>query len=95
VKYTTSKGAWAKFTFTGSSVAWVAAMGPSRGAADVYVDGVYKGKVGLYSSTYKARQIVFAYNWAGNGSHTIKIVARGTSGHPRVDIDAFVRLYLT
>jgi Lyzozyme M1 (1,4-beta-N-acetylmuramidase) len=94
-KYATASGAWAKFTFTGASVAWVSPTGPTRGDAYVYVDGVYKGTVHLYASAYQARQIVFAYNWAGNGSHTIKIVCRATSGNPRVDIDAFVRLSQT
>ena len=36
-----------------------------------------------------------AYNWTSNGTHTIKIVCLGTSGQPRVDVDAFVRLYLS
>ena len=92
-KYTTASGAWAKFTFTGASVAWVSPTGPSRGDGYVYVDGVYKGTVHLYASSYHARQIVFAYNWAGNGAHTIKVVCRATSGHPRIDVDAFIRLY--
>jgi GH25 family lysozyme M1 (1,4-beta-N-acetylmuramidase) len=91
-KYATAKGAWAKLTFTGSSVAWVAATGPTRGSADVYVDGVYKGAVSLYASAYHPRQIVFAYSWATNGTHSIKLVNRATSGHPRIDLDAFIRL---
>jgi GH25 family lysozyme M1 (1,4-beta-N-acetylmuramidase) len=90
---TATKGAWASFRFSGSSIAWVAPRGPTRGAAAVYVDGKYVAKVSLYSSTYKARQVVFAYNWASNGTHTIKVVCLGTSGHPRIDLDAFVRLY--
>ena len=93
MKYATASGAWARFAFTGSSVAWVAPTGPYHGDAYVYVDGVYKGTVHLYASTYHARQIVFAYNWATNGVHTIKIVCRGTAGHPRIDVDAFIRLY--
>jgi hypothetical protein len=39
-----------------------------------------------------ARQIVYALNWTANGVHTIKIVCLATTGHPRVDIDAFVRM---
>jgi GH25 family lysozyme M1 (1,4-beta-N-acetylmuramidase) len=91
-KYAYGKGAWAKFTFTGSSIAWVSPMDPTRGSADVYVDGVFKGTVNLQSKTYQWRQIVFAYNWATNGTHTIKIVCRGTVGHSRIDVDAFIRL---
>jgi GH25 family lysozyme M1 (1,4-beta-N-acetylmuramidase) len=91
-KYTSTKGAWAKLTFTGSSVAWVTPTGPGRGSADIYIDGVYKGSVSTNAASYHARQIVFAYSWATNGTHTIKIVCRATSGHPRIDVDAFVRL---
>jgi hypothetical protein len=48
--------------------------------------------VSLYSSTYQAQRIVYATSWSSNGTHTIKIVNRATSGHPRIDVDALVRL---
>jgi GH25 family lysozyme M1 (1,4-beta-N-acetylmuramidase) len=95
LKYATAAGASATFTFTGSSVAWVAARGPSRGSAKIYVDGVYVRTVNLSSSTGHSRAIAFVGNWAGNGTHTLRIVVVGTAGHPRVDIDAFVRLSLS
>jgi GH25 family lysozyme M1 (1,4-beta-N-acetylmuramidase) len=95
LKYATSYGASATYGFTGSSVSWVAYRGPNRGSAAVYIDGVYKATVSLYTAYYYSKQIVFAYNWAANGTHTIRIVCLGTSGHPRVDVDAFVRLYNT
>jgi GH25 family lysozyme M1 (1,4-beta-N-acetylmuramidase) len=92
VRYATSKGASATFQFTGSSVGWVAATGPTRGWVWVYVDGAYAGSVSLHASTGHSRAIVFARNWATVGSHTLKIVVAGTAGHPRVDVDAFIRL---
>jgi GH25 family lysozyme M1 (1,4-beta-N-acetylmuramidase) len=92
VRYATRAGAWASYTFTGRSIGWVAVRGPSRGAAVVYIDGKYRTTVQLHSSTYHSQQIVFTANWRTSGSHTIKIVVKGTSGHPRVDIDAFVEL---
>ncbi|MEA2674612.1 MAG: hypothetical protein QOI92_1804, partial [Chloroflexota bacterium] len=91
-KYTDVKGAWAKVTFTGSSIAWLAQTGPTRGSAAIYVDGVYKGSINLQTSTYHQRQIVFVYNWATNGAHSLTIVSKGTSGHPRISVDAFLRL---
>ena len=91
-KYAFGKGAWVKFAFTGSSVAFVAPLGPTSGSASVYVDGVFKGTINLYSKTYQARRILYAYNWATNGSHSIKLVLLGTAGHSRVDVDAFVSL---
>jgi hypothetical protein len=90
--YSTASGASASFRFAGSSVSWVAYRGPNRGAAAVYVDGVYRAKVNLYAATYRSKQIVYAASWAGIGTHTIRIVNLGTRGHPRVDVDAFVRL---
>jgi beta-N-acetylhexosaminidase len=91
--YSTASGASATYRFTGSAVSWVAYRGPDRGSAAIYVDGVYRTTVDLYSASYYAEQIMYAIHWAGNGSHTIRIVNQGTSGHSRVDVDAFVRLH--
>jgi GH25 family lysozyme M1 (1,4-beta-N-acetylmuramidase) len=92
LKYATTRGASATFTFSGAAVSWVAAKGPTRGAAKIYVDGHYWALFSLYSSKSQSRRIVFSRTWASNGTHTLKIIVVGTSGHPRVDIDAFVRL---
>ncbi len=88
----TTAGASATYTFTGSSVGWVTSTGPTRGTARIYVDGVYAGPISLYSSTTRARWVVFARSWATNGIHSIRVVVVGTPGHPRVDVDGFVRL---
>jgi hypothetical protein len=93
LKYATRSGASATYSFTGASVSWVAYSGPDRGSAAIYIDGLNKGTVNLYSAIYWARQIVFADNWTSNGSHTIRIVCLGTPGHPRVGVDAVVREY--
>lgn len=92
LKYATSKGSSATYTFSGSAVSWVTYRGPNRGKAAVYVDGSYRGTIDLYASKYLARQVVYAFNWTANGTHTIKVVTLGTAGRPRVDVDAFVRL---
>jgi len=46
-RYTTTAGASVTQTFSGAGIAWVAAKGPSRGSASVYVDGAYVD-AGLY-----------------------------------------------
>lgn len=92
MRYATWAGAWVSYKFTARSIGWVAYRGPTRGKAGVYVDGVLRATVNLYSSTYVAQPIVFVANWATSGTHTLKIVVKGTAGHPRVDVDAFVRL---
>jgi hypothetical protein len=92
VRTSKSAGAWASYTFTGASISWVAERGPTRGSAKVYIDGVYEATINLYTSAYQSRRVVYTYNWSANGSHAIKVVVLGTAGHPRVDVDAFVRL---
>ena len=91
-RYATAAGASATFTFYGRSVGYVAYKASTRGSVRVYVDNVYKGTVSLSSTTSRARQIVFATNWASPGTHRLKLVVVGTAGHPRVDVDAFVVL---
>jgi GH25 family lysozyme M1 (1,4-beta-N-acetylmuramidase) len=95
LRYATARGASATFRFVGSSVAWVAAKGPTRGAVWVYVDGAFVTSVSLYASTSQSRPIVFARTWSSVGTHTLKIVVAGTAGHPRVDVDAFARLVIS
>lgn len=92
LRYSTTSGASATYSFTGSSVAWVAFKSPVRGSAKVYVDGVYKATVNLNASEFTPLQVVYAATWSVSGAHTLKIVNQGTAGHSRVDIDAFVRL---
>jgi hypothetical protein len=58
----------------------------------VYVDGVYMTTVSLYASTSQAKQVVYAASWGSNGSHRIGILTLGTAVHPRIDVDAFVRI---
>jgi len=92
LKYATSSTATATETFTGRSVAWVAPRTPTRGKADIYIDGVYVTTVDLYSATTLSRSIVFTRSWSVSGAHTLQIRVKATSGRPRVDIDAFVVL---
>jgi hypothetical protein len=83
------KGATATLTFSGRSVSWLAAVGPTRGQARVYVDGRLISTPNLYSTTGAARRVAFARSWTSVGTHTIRIVVVGTAGHPRVDLDSF------
>jgi len=83
------KGATATLTFSGRSVSWLAAVGPTRGQARVYIDGRLISTPNLYSTTGAARRVAFARSWTSVGTHTIRIVVVGTAGHPRVDLDSF------
>ncbi|HEX6868506.1 MAG TPA: S8 family peptidase, partial [Candidatus Limnocylindrales bacterium] len=89
-RYATTRGASFTFRFTGRAVAVVAPKGTSRGSAKLYVDGVYKGTVNFHRSSWTPRNVVVARSWTTAGTHSIKLVALGTAGHPRIDIDAFL-----
>ncbi len=94
-RYATARGAAATYSFTGSSVGWLSLKGPTRGAAQVYVDGALVKTVDLRASELKPRRVVFAHSWPSAGRHTIRVVVLGTSGRPRVDVDGFVTLVNT
>jgi serine protease len=85
-------GSRASFTFTGTNVAWIATKATNRGAADIYVDGLYAKTVDLYSTTTMAQYVAFTKTWATSSTHTIEVRVRGTAGRPKVDVDAFIRL---
>jgi hypothetical protein len=84
----TTSGASATYSFTGRSVAFVSSRGPTRGSAKVYIDGVLAATVNMNAAALSYRYVAFQKTWTASAKHTIKIVALGTSGHPRVDLDA-------
>lgn len=88
VKYSTKAGAWAKFTTSGRSFAFVTTRSSSRGKVKVYVGGKYIKTLKLTSSTTRYRNLAYVVNYSSTASHAIKlVVVKG-----RVDIDAFVVL---
>ncbi len=88
--YARAKGASLALSFTGRGLAVVMPYGPGRGRAQIWVDGSPAGTVDLYRSTTSVRRIVLSRSWASSGSHVVKVVVLGTSGRPRVDVDAFL-----
>jgi Predicted glycosyl hydrolase len=89
VRYATVAGASASYAFTGRAIAWVTTLGPDRGSAKVYVDGVLVATLDLHANATTYRRVVFAKTWSASGNHSLRIVVVGTAGHPRVDLDAF------
>lgn len=90
-RYTSVAGRYASYTFSGRAIAVVAYRGTALGSFKVYVDGVYKATVSDYATSTQWRRVVYALN-VTQGTHVVKIVCSGTSGHPRIDLDAFVVL---
>jgi hypothetical protein len=87
---TTAAGAEATFTFTGRSVGLVSREARLAGEFQVFVDGEDVGIVDLKSRWRQFQRVVFARSWPTSGEHTVRLVALGTEGRPRVDLDAFV-----
>ena len=85
-------GARARYDFKGRQIAWVAETGPTRGVANVYLDGVKVESIDLWSDTAQARKIVFTRTWATETVHALEIRVAGTPGRPRVDVDAVLVL---
>lgn len=70
-------GSYARFTFTGKQ-AWVGVVkSRSNGYMDVYVDGVRKARLSLYSSTTRFRQQLRIASFAASGTHTVVLKATG------------------
>ena len=89
--YSTQAGARATLTFDGRAVAWIASQGPTRGRANVYLDGTFVTQVDLYRSSSRNRQIVFTHSWASFGNHTLRIDVLGSpASHKRIDIDTLL-----
>jgi subtilisin family serine protease len=84
--------AYARHSFTGSAIGYVASFGNNRGQAKIYVDGVLKKTVDLYAATGKGATVAYSIRWNKAGSHTIDVQVVGTSGRPTIDVDAFVIL---
>ena len=92
VKWTDTR-AKARFTFTGSSVAFVSSYGPDRGIAAMKLDGVKVGRVNLYGPNVRAGRVVWATSVV-SGRHELVVIIRGkhkgASTGSRVDIDGFI-----
>ncbi|HUQ77766.1 MAG TPA: fibronectin type III domain-containing protein [Patescibacteria group bacterium] len=89
---TSSRGAAASYTFSGRDFSWVSAKGPNEGKAAIYVNGVFRATIDLYSATSMPRRIAYRMHWSTVASRTIRIVNLGTSGRPLIDIDGLAIL---
>jgi Fibronectin type III domain len=82
-------GETATFSFAGSQVAWVSTEGADRGSATVKLDAGTAATVSTNKATILARTVVSTRTVTA-GAHTLRLKVLGTSGHPRVDVDAFL-----
>ncbi len=92
MRYSTSAGSSATLPFTGRGVAWVSPKTTGRGQAEISIDGAYVATIDLASGPSGPRWIAFTRSWPDTAPHKITVRVLGTTGRPRVDIDAFVVL---
>jgi hypothetical protein len=92
LRYARVAGRSVTYRFTGRNVAFIAAVGPDRGRARIYVDGALARTVDLHADAVGQRRVVYQRRWVGDGTHSLRVVVSGTPGRPRVDADAFARL---
>jgi hypothetical protein len=89
--FATKAGAGVTLAFTGQAVGLIATTAPTRGRADVFVDGLYIKTIDLGSTTPRYRQVVYAGRFAP-GRHTLQVVLLQTAGRTRLDVDGFIVL---
>jgi hypothetical protein len=85
-----SAGATASYTFTGRSITWVGLTSRTRGRAAIYINGVLKATVDLWSSTLRTKHLIWQTTYATSATRTITIKVLRTTGRPRVDVDGFI-----
>jgi hypothetical protein len=89
----TTPGAQATFTFSGTAISWIGARGTQSGIARVSLDGVFVAEVDLFSPTEQIQAAVFTATDLADASHTLTIEGTGrqnaSSQNALIVVDAF------
>jgi bacillopeptidase F len=84
--------ATARFSLTGTEVAWITAQGTDKGIAEVSIDEVSQGIFDLYSPTTQW-QVAYTFSGLPYGSHTLAVRVTGAKNAAStgqwVVVDAF------
>ena len=86
-------GSFARFNFSGSSISFVTARGPSYGNVNVYIDGtLMSSNIDLYSAT---QQWQYTLQYAGltNGNHIIEAWPTHTKNAKSKDYNVVVEAF--
>ncbi|REE69734.1 S-layer family protein [Paenibacillus taihuensis] len=85
-KYSNAEGSTIQFTFTGNEVRFIGAKQVNTGLFDVYLDEVLQQQdIDTYSSTTIQQQVLYRKSGLPSGSHTIKVVVKGSKNPAAVD----------
>ncbi|MBM7788144.1 X2-like carbohydrate binding domain-containing protein [Tenggerimyces flavus] len=74
VHYAKANGAAVSFSFRGTKVDWLTALGPDQGEADVFVDGKLVRRVSLQNPTRVTNRVAFTATGLKDKQHTLRIV---------------------
>ncbi|KRF42999.1 C1 family peptidase [Paenibacillus sp. Soil787] len=89
--FTSVAGNYAQYTFTGSTIRYIGMKQPNMGKVDVYLDGVLiQADIDCYSSTTIKQALIFSASGLTNGTHTIRVVAKGTKNPASTNIIAAI-----
>lgn len=87
-------GQRANLTFSGNGVAWYASKGPTYGKAEVFIDGVSKGKIDLYAGSPAYKKALYKIEGLAWGTHKISIAVLGqkssSASGTSVPLDALI-----
>lgn len=86
VTATRNNGDSFEFEFEGTRCDFIAPTGPGCGEVDLYVDGVFKGRINQDAHQYQPRQMVFSTGKLPDGRHVVKGVKVGGN---YIHVDAF------
>jgi len=92
IKASKTTGDYVEFKFTGTNITWIGNKNFNRGIAEVYINGVYKKDVDLYSSDVIFQAQLFTISQLADAEHTITIKVKGknsSSSDYYIPIDAF------
>lgn len=90
LRETSKAGSALSLTTYGSSFALIADKCATCGKVKIYLDGKLVSTVDTYAKSAAARQSIWSQTFGSIGSHTVKVVAAGTSKRPKVRIDGLV-----
>jgi len=89
----TTPGAQATISFTGTGISWIGARGPQTGIARVTLDGVVVPPIDTYSATEQIQAEIFTKQGMADTTHTLTIEVTGeqnaASTSPLIIVDGF------
>jgi trimeric autotransporter adhesin len=94
VTQSSTAGSTAEFYFSGTAIRLFGIKAPSRGQADIFIDGVFETTIDTYSPTVQLDTLLFEKTNLATGNHVIQVVVKGTknpaASNIQISIDAFV-----